>query len=189
MSTPGTLSGDGGGQFRMEGRRHRDSVAAVTTSASTTTSAAARAVSVTKIFGEGGTQVVALDDVSVELGAGRFTAIMGPSGSGKSTLMHCLAGLDSVTAGRVFIGETDLTSLDDKALTLLRRDRVGFVFPSFNLAPTLTAIENIRLPLDLAGRDPDRAWLDTVIATIGPRERLRLPPSGITGLVHQPVDS
>src|SRR4051794_32330408 len=187
MSTPGTLSGDGGGQFRMEGRRHRDSVAAVTTSASTTTSAAARAVSVTKIFGEGGTQVVALDDVSVELGAGRFTAIMGPSGSGKSTLMHCLAGLDSVTAGRIFIGDTDLTALDDKALTALRRDRVGFVFQSFNLVPTLTALENIRLPLDLAGREPDKGWLDTVIDTIGLRDRLTHRPTQLSSGQQQRV--
>jgi putative ABC transport system ATP-binding protein len=158
-----------------------------TSTTSVTTGPAARAEGVTKIYGEGTTQVVALDDVSVELERGRFTAIMGPSGSGKSTLMHCLAGLDSVTAGRVFIGETDLTSLDDKALTALRRDRVGFVFQSFNLVPTLTALENIRLPLDLAGREPDKGWLDTVIDTIGLRDRLAHRPTQLSGGQQQRV--
>jgi putative ABC transport system ATP-binding protein len=158
-----------------------------TPTTSVTTGPAARAQGVTKIYGEGSTQVVALDDVSVELERGRFTAIMGPSGSGKSTLMHCLAGLDSVTAGRVFIGETDLTSLDDKALTALRRDRVGFVFQSFNLVPTLTALENIRLPLDLAGREPDKGWLDTVIDTIGLRDRLSHRPTQLSGGQQQRV--
>jgi putative ABC transport system ATP-binding protein len=158
-----------------------------TPTTSVTTGPAARAEGVTKIYGEGSTQVVALDDVSVELERGRFTAIMGPSGSGKSTLMHCLAGLDSVTAGRVFIGETDLTSLDDKALTALRRDRVGFVFQSFNLVPTLTALENIRLPLDLAGREPDKGWLDTVIDTIGLRDRLSHRPTQLSGGQQQRV--
>ncbi len=156
-------------------------------SLSAPTTAAARAEHVTKVYGEGGTRVVALDDVSVELERGRFTAIMGPSGSGKSTLMHCLAGLDSVTEGRVFVGATDLTALDDKALTALRRDRVGFVFQSFNLVPTLTALENIRLPLDLAGRDPDREWLDTVIDTIGLRDRLTHRPSQLSGGQQQRV--
>ena len=160
---------------------HRDNVAAVTNSTPPTMSAAARAQNVTKVYGEGGTRVVALDDVSVELERGRFTAIMGPSGSGKSTLMHCLAGLDSVTSGQVFIGDTELTSLDDKALTMLRRDRVGFVFQSFNLVPTLTALENIRLPLDLAGRDPDADWLNTVIDTIGLRDRLKHRPTELSG--------
>ena len=148
---------------------------------------AARADSVTKIFGEGSTRVVALDGVSVELPRGKFTAIMGPSGSGKSTLMHCLAGLDAVTSGRVFISDTDLTTLDDKALTQLRRDRIGFVFQSFNLVPTLTALENIRLPLDLAGREPDRAWMDTVIDTIGLRDRLTHRPSELSGGQQQRV--
>jgi putative ABC transport system ATP-binding protein len=150
-------------------------------------SVAARADDVTKIFGEGSTRVVALDQVTVELARGRFTAIMGPSGSGKSTLMHCLAGLDSVTSGRVYIGDTDLTTLDDKALTALRRDRIGFVFQSFNLVPTLTALENIRLPLDLAGRDPDRAWMDTVIDTIGLRDRLTHRPTELSGGQQQRV--
>src|SRR3954447_19594713 len=148
---------------------------------------AARAERVTKVYGEGDTRVVALDGVSAELGSGRFTAIMGPSGSGKSTLMHCLAGLDSVTEGAVFIGETDLTTLDDKSLTALRRDRVGFVFQSFNLVPTLTALENIRLPLDLAGKDPDKQWLDTVIDTIGLRDRLSHRPTELSGGQQQRV--
>ncbi len=148
---------------------------------------AVRALEVTKIYGSGGTQVVALDHVSVDLKRGAFTAIMGPSGSGKSTLMHCLAGLDSVTEGRVYIGDTDVTSLDDKALTTLRRDRVGFVFQSFNLVPTLTALENITLPLDLAGRTPDPQWLDTVIDTIGLRDRLSHRPSELSGGQQQRV--
>jgi putative ABC transport system ATP-binding protein len=139
------------------------------------------------VYGEGDTRVLALDAVDAELGRGRFTAIMGPSGSGKSTLMHCMAGLDSVTEGRVFIGDTDLTGLDDKSLTTLRRDRVGFVFQSYNLVPTLTALENIRLPLDLAGRDPDRDWLDTVIDTIGLRDRLSHRPSELSGGQQQRV--
>jgi putative ABC transport system ATP-binding protein len=142
---------------------------------------------VTKIFGEGGMRVVALDDISVQLQSGKFTAVMGPSGSGKSTLMHCLAGLDSVNAGRVFIGDTDLTALDDKALTNVRRDRVGFVFQAYNLIPTLTALENIRLPLDLAGREPDQPWFDTVIDTIGLRDRLEHRPSELSGGQQQRV--
>jgi len=171
----------------MERHLRRGSVADVTSAAPMTTSAAARAVGVTKIYGEGDTQVVALDDVSVELERGRFTAIMGPSGSGKSTLMHCLAGLDSITSGQVYVGETDLTALDDKALTALRRDRVGFVFQQFNLVPTLTALENIRLPLDLAGKDPDKQWLDTVIDTIGLRDRLGHRPTELSGGQQQRV--
>ena len=150
-------------------------------------SAAARAVEVTKIYGEGGTRVVALDAVSCELQRGRFTAIMGPSGSGKSTLMHCLAGLDSINSGQVFLGDTDITSLDDKALTIVRRDRVGFVFQAYNLIPTLTALENIRLPLDLAGRASDEQWLDTVIDTIGLRDRLGHRPAELSGGQQQRV--
>ena len=149
--------------------------------------AAARAVGVTKVYGEGTTRVVALDQVDAELRRGEFTAIMGPSGSGKSTLMHCLAGLDSVTEGTVYIGDTDVTALDDKALTVLRRDRVGFVFQAFNLVPTLTALENIRLPLDLAGRSPDKEWLDTVIDTIGLRDRLTHRPTELSGGQQQRV--
>ena len=150
-------------------------------------SAAARAVELTKIYGEGGTRVVALDAVSCELQRGRFTAIMGPSGSGKSTLMHCLAGLDSINSGQVFLGDTDITSLDDKALTIVRRDRVGFVFQAYNLIPTLTALENIRLPLDLAGRQPDEQWLNTVIDTIGLRDRLSHRPAELSGGQQQRV--
>jgi len=148
---------------------------------------AARAEGLTKVYGEGSTRVVALDDVSVELYRGRFTAIMGPSGSGKSTLMHCLAGLDSVTEGKVYVGDTDLTTLADKGLTELRRDRIGFVFQSYNLVPTLTAFENIRLPLDLAGRSPDKEWLDTVIDTIGLRDRLSHRPAELSGGQQQRV--
>ncbi|MDX6275695.1 MAG: putative transport system ATP-binding protein [Frankiales bacterium] len=149
--------------------------------------AAARAVDLTKVYGRGETQVTALDNVTVEVPAQRMTAVMGPSGSGKSTLMHCLAGLDSPTSGAVFIGETDLARLDDKALTRVRRDELGFVFQSFNLVPTLTAMENIRLPLDLAGRDPDPGWLDTVIDAVGLRDRLAHRPNELSGGQQQRV--
>src|SRR5262245_21023539 len=125
--------------------------------------AAARAVGISKAYGTGQARVVALDEVSVSFTPGEFTAIMGPSGSGKSTLMHCLAGLDTVDAGDVFVGDTRLNGLRDKKLTLLRRHKIGFVFQSFNLLPTLTAAENITLPMDLASTKPERAWLDQVI--------------------------
>jgi putative ABC transport system ATP-binding protein len=148
---------------------------------------AARAVDVVKTYGSGDTVVHALDHVSVEIGRGEFTAVMGPSGSGKSTLMHCLAGLDSVTSGSVAIGDVELAGLSDKKLTALRRDRIGFVFQAFNLVPTLTAIENIRLPLDLAGRSPDPQWLDTVVDTIGLRDRLSHRPSELSGGQQQRV--
>jgi putative ABC transport system ATP-binding protein len=131
--------------------------------------------------------VRALDSVTVGFPSGRFTAIMGPSGSGKSTLMHCLAGLDAVTSGNVYLGTTDLSSLDDKALTQLRRDQVGFIFQAFNLLPTLTALENITLPLDLAGRKPDQAWLDGVIDTVGLRPRLTHRPTELSGGQQQRV--
>src|SRR3954462_14096570 len=140
---------------------------------STSSAPAARAVSVTKIFGEGTTRVVALDAVNADFARARFTAIMGPSGSGKSTLMHCLAGLDTVTDGKVFVGDVELTRLDDRRLTRLRRDRRGFVFQSSNLIPTLTALENITPPMDIAGMRPDQAWLATGIDTVGLRPRLR----------------
>jgi len=149
--------------------------------------AAARSVRLTKIYGEGDTRVVALDNVSAEFRRGEYTAIMGPSGSGKSTLMHCLAGLDSATQGSVYIGDVDLTKLDDKRLTRLRRDAVGFVFQAFNLLPTLTALENIRLPIDIAGRKPDQEWLDTVIDTIGLRDRLGHKPAELSGGQQQRV--
>ncbi len=148
---------------------------------------AARAVELTKIYGSGDTRVVALDAVSVEFPRGQFTAIMGPSGSGKSTLMHCLAGLDSVSSGRVEIGDVDLTTLKDKPLTRLRRDAVGFIFQSYNLLPTLSAIENITLPLDIAGRKPDQEWLDKVIDTVGLRDRLKHRPSELSGGQQQRV--
>ena len=148
---------------------------------------AARATSLTKSYGEGDTIVRALDDVSIELGRAEFTAIMGPSGSGKSTLMHCLAGLDSVTSGSVQIGDTELTGLSDKKMTQLRRDRVGFVFQAFNLVPTLTALENITLPLDIAGTKPDQQWLDSVIDTLGLRDRLSHRPSELSGGQQQRV--
>jgi putative ABC transport system ATP-binding protein len=148
---------------------------------------AARAEHLSKVYGDGETRVVALDDVSVSLDRGRFTAIMGPSGSGKSTLMHCLAGLDGATSGQVFIGDTDLTRLKDKELTRLRRDQVGFIFQAFNLLPTLTALENITLPMDIAGRKPDRVWLDRVIDTIGLRGRLGHRPSELSGGQQQRV--
>jgi putative ABC transport system ATP-binding protein len=148
---------------------------------------AARAVEATKVYGSGDTAVVALDEVSVEFPAGRFTAIMGPSGSGKSTLMHVVAGLDTVTEGRVFIGDVELGTLSDKELTLLRRTQVGFVFQAFNLVPTLTARENVVLPLSLAGAKPDRAWVDEVIDTVGLRDRLKHRPSELSGGQQQRV--
>jgi putative ABC transport system ATP-binding protein len=144
-------------------------------------------VQVGKRYGGGDTRVDALADVSVDFGKGRFTAIMGPSGSGKSTLLHCLAGLDRPTTGQVLLGDVDLTRLPEKVLTHLRRDRVGFVFQAFNLVPTLSALENITLPLDLANRKPDQAWLDTVIATIGLGDRLTHKPSELSGGQQQRV--
>jgi len=148
---------------------------------------AAQAVGATKIYGTGDGAVVALDHVDVSFLAGAFTAIMGPSGSGKSTLMHCLAGLDELTSGQVFIGDVDLTTLRDKDLTLLRRDKVGFIFQAYNLITTLTALENITLPMDLARRAPDRAWLDHVVDTIGLRDRLEHRPSELSGGQQQRV--
>jgi putative ABC transport system ATP-binding protein len=149
--------------------------------------AAVRAEAATKVYGRGDTAVRALDGVTVALPAGRFTAVMGPSGSGKSTLMHCLAGLDDLTSGRAYLGDVELSSLSDKQLTRLRRDRIGFVFQSFNLIPTLTAAENISLPLDLAGRKPDRAWVDAVIDTVNLRDRLTHRPSELSGGQQQRV--
>jgi len=148
---------------------------------------AARATALSKIYGTGDTRVTALDSVDVAIETGRFTAIMGPSGSGKSTLMHCLAGLDSVSDGQVWIGDVELSALSDKNLTKLRRDAVGFVFQAFNLVPTLSALENITLPLDIAGRKPDQAWLDTVIDTVGLRDRLGHRPSELSGGQQQRV--
>jgi len=151
------------------------------------TTVAARAVDLSKIYGAGDTAVRALDSVSVTFERVRFSAIMGPSGSGKSTLLHCMAGLDTPTSGNVFIGDVDLTSLSEKELTLLRREKVGFVFQTFNLVPTLTAAENITLPLDIAGDRPDPGWFDTVVDTVGLRDRLSHRPSELSGGQQQRV--
>jgi putative ABC transport system ATP-binding protein len=150
-------------------------------------SAAARAVDLSKIYGSGDTEVAALRGVNVEFHPGQFTAIMGPSGSGKSTLMHCLAALDQATSGRVLVGDADLSTLGDKALTRIRRDRIGFVFQAFNLVPTLTAIENITLPMDIAGRKPDKDWLDVVITAVGLGDRLQHKPAQLSGGQQQRV--
>jgi len=155
--------------------------------ATTSVRAAARAVDLTKVYGQGQTRVVALDAVNVSFQRARFTAIMGPSGSGKSTLMHCMAGLDTATSGSAFIGDIDLSSLDDKRLTRLRRDSLGFIFQAYNLVPTLTALENITLPMDIAGRAPDKDWLDGVIATVGLADRLDHRPSELSGGQQQRV--
>ena len=148
---------------------------------------AAHSLGATKAYGSGDTEVLALNDVTVAFPSGRFTAIMGPSGSGKSTLMHCMAGLDTLTAGQVFIGDTDLSTLSDKQRTLLRREHVGFVFQAFNLIPKLTASENITLPLDLGGTKPDQGWLDTVVNTVGLSDRLSHRPSELSGGQQQRV--
>ncbi|MCD7442991.1 ABC transporter ATP-binding protein [Streptomyces lincolnensis] len=149
--------------------------------------AAARATELSKVYGQGETRVVALDQVSVDFGQARFTAIMGPSGSGKSTLMHCVAGLDSFSSGSVRVGDTELGSLTDRQLTKVRRDKIGFIFQAFNLLPTLTALENITLPMDIAGRRPDQQWLDTVIRTVGLRDRLGHRPAQLSGGQQQRV--
>ena len=151
------------------------------------TAVAARAVGLSKVYGEGDAAVRALDGVSVEFERARYTAIMGPSGSGKSTLLHCMAGLDTPTSGQVFIGDVDLTMLSEKALTLLRRRSVGFVFQAYNLVPTLTAAENITLPLDIAGEEPDKAWFDEVVDTVGIRDRLSHRPAELSGGQQQRV--
>ena len=152
-----------------------------------TIGAVVRAVGLSKVYGTGDARVAALDGISVEFGAGEFTAIMGPSGSGKSTLLHCLAGLDTPTSGQVYIGDVDLTSLSDKQLTRLRRDKVGFVFQAFNLIPTLSASENITLPLDIAGRAVDPARFDEVVDAVGLRARLKHRPSELSGGQQQRV--
>jgi len=152
-----------------------------------TTTAAAGAVDAVKIYGGGDSEVRALDGVTVQFDKGRFTAIMGPSGSGKSTLMHCLAGLDELTTGAVYIGGTYLASLSDKQLTELRRTAVGFIFQAYNLVPTLTALENITLPLLLGGQKGDQEWIDRVIDTVGLRDRLKHRPSELSGGQQQRV--
>ena len=152
-----------------------------------TMTAAAGAIDATKVYGGGDSEVRALDGVTVQFEKGKFTAIMGPSGSGKSTLMHCLAGLDSLTSGGVYIGETYLATLNDKQLTELRRTAVGFIFQAYNLIPTLTAAENITLPLLLGGTKGDQAWIDRVIDTVGLRDRLKHRPSELSGGQQQRV--
>jgi putative ABC transport system ATP-binding protein len=142
---------------------------------------AVHAIEISKAYGSGPTAVTALDQVSVAFGRGRFSAVMGPSGSGKSTLLHCLAGLDTIDHGQVWLGDADLGTLDERQLTRLRREQVGFIFQSFNLLPTLTAAQNITLPLAIAGRRPDRAWLDRVIDAVGLRDRLGHRPTELSG--------
>jgi putative ABC transport system ATP-binding protein len=151
------------------------------------TGVAARAIGLTKTYGARDATVRALDDVSVEFERARYSAIMGPSGSGKSTLLHCMAGLDKPTSGQVLIGDVDLTTLSEKDLTLLRRKSVGFVFQAYNLVPTLTASENITLPLDIAGEEPDKAWFDEVVDTVGIRDRLGHRPAELSGGQQQRV--
>ena len=151
------------------------------------TDAAARAVDLFKQYGSDDTAVVALDHVSIEFGKNEFTAIMGPSGSGKSTLMHTMAGLDSATSGSAFIGDTDMSALNDKDITALRRDRLGFIFQSFNLVPTLTAAENITLPTDIAGKDVNKQWFEEVTSRLGLAERLEHRPAELSGGQQQRV--
>lgn len=153
----------------------------------TSSNAAARVVNGTKIYGEGETEVRALDGVDVEFQTGEFTAIMGPSGSGKSTLMHCVAGLDVLTTGQSFINDVSLNDLSDRELTLLRRDKIGFVFQAFNLIPTLNAKENLTLPMDLAGQKVDPIWMDQVVASVGLGDRLNHRPDELSGGQQQRV--
>jgi putative ABC transport system ATP-binding protein len=148
---------------------------------------AARTSALRKVYGEGEASVAALDGITVDFYAGEFTAVMGPSGSGKSTLMHCMAALDKPTSGKVYLGDTELGSLKDKTLTLLRRDKIGFVFQAYNLVPTLTARENIELPLSIAGRKPDPQWFDTVIDTVDLGDRLTHRPNELSGGQQQRV--
>jgi putative ABC transport system ATP-binding protein len=159
----------------------------ITTAPQISTASAARAEGLSKFYGSGDAAVAALDDVSVAVGEGQFTAIMGPSGSGKSTLLHLLAGLDRPTSGEVYLGDTEITSLNDKALTLLRRDRIGFIFQSFNLLPTMTAAENIVLPMRIAGRKPDEHWVASIVETVGLTGRLSHRPSELSGGQQQRV--
>jgi putative ABC transport system ATP-binding protein len=159
----------------------------ITSAPDVTTATAARTEGVSKLYGTGDNTVAALDNVSVGLGEGEFTAIMGPSGSGKSTLLHVLAGLDRPTSGEVYLGDTEITSLKDKALTLLRRDRIGFIFQSFNLLPTMTAAENIVLPMRIAGRKPDDQWVASIVDTVGLTGRQSHRPAQLSGGQQQRV--
>jgi putative ABC transport system ATP-binding protein len=158
-----------------------------TATTATTSQAAARAEDLVRRYGSGPTAVMALDGVSLEIPAGSFTSVMGPSGSGKSTLLHCLAGLDRPTSGQVWVGTEEITSMPDRKLTRLRRDRIGFVFQAFNLLPILSAAENVTLPLDIAGRKPDRAWLAEVVAAVGMADRLSHRPGELSGGQQQRV--
>jgi putative ABC transport system ATP-binding protein len=162
-------------------------VTVVTTTIPPTTTLAARAVNASKIYGKGDTAVHALDAIDVAFDRARYTAIMGPSGSGKSTLLHCLAGLDRLTSGQVFLGDIEVSGLSEKELTRVRRDHIGFVFQTYNLIPTLTALENITLPASLAGRNEDKQWLDQIIDTVRLRERLSHRPSELSGGQQQRV--
>jgi len=162
-------------------------VSTVIPEAPSSVAVAARAVDLTKVYGSGETAVHALDHVSVEFPRGRFTAIMGPSGSGKSTLLYCLAGLEHVSSGQVFIGDAELSKLDDQALTLMRRRRIGFIFQAYNLVPTLTAEENMVLPLAIAGHRVDPQWFNTVVETVGMRKRLHHRPTELSGGQQQRV--
>jgi putative ABC transport system ATP-binding protein len=153
----------------------------------TTSAVAARAVDAVKVYGVGDAEVRALDGITAAFPRGRFTAIMGPSGSGKSTLLHCLAGLDRLTSGQAFIGDVDLGTLNEKRLTLLRREHVGFIFQAYNLVPTLTAGENITLPIDIAGEQPDQPWIDTIVETVGLQHRLSHRPAELSGGQQQRV--
>ena len=190
-TTPGTAFLSVAAMARTHLRTRPDAAPAAAAGSSSLAAAtaglAARAEAASKVYGKGDAAVTALDGVTVGFARGQYTAIMGPSGSGKSTLMHCVAGLDTLTSGRAFLGDVDLSSLNDKALTLLRRDKVGFVFQAYNLVPTLTAAENISLPAALAGRKPDRAWLDQVVATVGLADRLTHRPSELSGGQQQRV--
>src|SRR5690349_20960663 len=155
--------------------------------APTATAIAARAVDASKVYGQGEAEVRALDHISVEFARNAFTAIMGPSGSGKSTLLHCLAGLDRVTSGQIFLGDVEISASSEKQLTLIRRDRVGFIFQSYNLIPTLNAVENMTLPMSLAGTRPDRDWLNRIVDTVGLRDRLTHRPTELSGGQQQRV--
>jgi putative ABC transport system ATP-binding protein len=159
----------------------------VATTSPPTTAVAARAVHASKIYGEGETEVRALDDVDVDFERGAYTAIMGPSGSGKSTLLHCIAGLDTLTSGQVYLGDIELGSLSEKHLTQVRRDKIGFIFQTYNLIPTLTALENITLPMSLAGRDGNKEWIDQIVDTVNLRPRLKHRPSELSGGQQQRV--
>jgi len=164
-----------------------DTAATATTTHAASNGIAARVEDLTKVYGTGGAEVRALDGVTLDIYAQQFTAVMGPSGSGKSTLMHCFAALDTATSGSVRIGDTDLSQQKDTQLTRLRCDRLGFVFQSFNLVPTLTAEENILLPMSIAGRKPDQEWYDTVIEAVALRDRLRHRPNELSGGQQQRV--